>query len=102
MNRSELRNQPLTDDYKTSRIIANNNFTSICNAINNIKAEDNNKAVIGSSIIKVPYNSSNPVAISRYGQIWFDSERDWLMFRKRREDSDANVYAISLSDPIPE
>jgi hypothetical protein len=49
----------------------------------------------------VPYSNTNLAAVSGVGLIWFDPVNGWLKFRKKSEDADANVYVISLSDPIP-
>ena len=53
-------------------------------------------------VSNIPYSNTNLSALSGYGRIWFDPVNGWLKFRKKSEDSDANVYVISLSDPIPE
>ena len=50
----------------------------------------------------VPYSNTNLPAVSGSGILWFDPINGWLKFRKKSEDSDHNVYVISLSDPIPE
>ena len=50
--------------------------------------------------IAIPYSNTNLPAISGVGLIWFDPVSGWLKFRKKSEDSDANIYAISLGDPI--
>ena len=50
----------------------------------------------------VVYSSTNLPAVAGVGIFWFDPVTKGLKFRKKSEDSDANVYVISLSDPIPE
>ena len=50
----------------------------------------------------VPYSNTNLPAVSGSGILWFDPINGWLKFRKKSEDSDPNVYVISLSDPLPE
>ena len=50
----------------------------------------------------IPESNTNLPAVSGHPIIWFNPITGWLMFRKRSEDGDANVYEINLSDPIPD
>lgn len=56
----------------------------------------------GGNPIYISESNTNLPAVSGSCLLWFDPVNGWLKFRKKLEDADANVYVISLSDPIPE
>ena len=64
MNKTEIRNQPLNDDYKVSKSIANNNFTNICDAINNLQSglKELDKRKAGNNQVNSDWDATSGVA----------------------------------------